>query len=217
MVGTIIFANGQLNPPYPKSTDFLPEDWIIAADGGAVHCTRLGIKPQLLIGDFDSLTSSDLDSLLGKGSQVIRHSSDKDETDLELAILYAINHEARQVIVYGALGARWDMTLANLMMLTHPALMNTQLRLIDGYQEISLLRSGQALQIHGNIGDTISLIPLSPNAIGINTHGLKYSLLNGILSLGSPRGVSNVIVDEQCEITLTDGVLVVIHLRHRFS
>jgi thiamine pyrophosphokinase len=105
------------------------------------------------------------------------------------------------------------MTLANLMLLSHPALQLTRLRLIDGNQQISLLGGGQTLQIQGTIGDTVSLIPLSQVARGITTCGLEYCLRNGTLTLGSPRGVSNVIVGEQCQISLEEGILVIVHIR----
>ena len=133
MPRAIIFANGLINPPYPERADFQPDDWFIAADGGSIHCTRLGITPHTLIGDFDSLPKAEIDKLAQQGTQIIQHASHKDETDLELALYYAIEHAARQIIVYGALGARWDMTLANLMLLTHPALQSVQLSLIDGH------------------------------------------------------------------------------------
>ena len=89
--------------------------------------------------------------------------------------LYAIHQGAGEIVVFGALGARWDMTLANLMLLTHPALKHTQLSLVDGNQEISLLRGGQSIQLHGKQGDTISLIPLSPDSIGNHHPGSGIS------------------------------------------
>jgi thiamine pyrophosphokinase len=212
MARTIIFANGELNPPLPTSADFSPEDRFIAADGGALHCANLHITPHTLIGDFDSLPPDFITDMTLKGIQIIRYPTHKDETDLELAILHAVHQGADEIVVLGALGARWDMTLANLMLLTHPAFQHTQLRLVDGIQEISLLRGGQSLLLNGRKGDTVSLIPLSPSALGITINDLEYPLQNGALRMGFPRGVSNVMLSEQCQISLKSGLLAVVHL-----
>lgn len=217
MPRTIIFANGELNPPLPDPASFQSKDHIIAADGGALHCLRLGFIPHTLIGDLDSLTSTEINSLQYAGAQIIRFPTQKDETDLELAILHAIHQDSDQIVVYGALGARWDMTLANLMLLTHSAFINTRLSLIDGNQEIRVLRGSGSMQLHGKAGDTVSLIPLSGEASGIDTHDLEYALMDGTLSFGSPRGVSNIMLCDRCQITLKHGLLAVIHIRQASS
>jgi thiamine pyrophosphokinase len=213
MTRAIIFANGELNPPLPTPAYFRPDDWLIAADGGAHHYAQLGITPHILIGDFDSLKSEEIEALQSAGVQINRHPAHKDETDLELALLYAIHQGADQIVVFGALGARWDMTLANLMLLANPAFRYTCLSLVDGNQEISLLRGGQSIQLHGKQGDTISLIPLSSEASGITTQYLEYPLLDGALTIGSPRGVSNVMLRVKCRVTLGKGLLAVVHIR----
>jgi thiamine pyrophosphokinase len=212
MTRAIIFANGELTPPRPAPAYFLPDDWLIAADGGALHYAKLGIAPHALIGDFDSLKPEEIEALQSAGVQINRHPAHKDETDLELALLYAIHQGADQIVVFGALGARWDMTLANLMLLTHSALKLTRISLVDGNQEISLLRGGQSVRLHGKQGDTISLIPLSANASGITSNELEYPLLNGVLCIGSPRGVSNVMLGKECQIMLEEGLLAVVHI-----
>lgn len=213
MSRAIIFANGEIHPPLPDRTSFQPDDWFIAADGGAAHCARLGIIPHTLIGDFDSLTSDDIAGLQASGVQIIRYQAHKDETDLELALLHAVHQGATLIKVYGALGARWDMTLANLMLLTHPAFQHSGLKLVDGNQEISLLRGGNHLLIQGVKGDTVSLVPLSSEAQAITTQGLEYPLKNGILRMGTPQGVSNVMLSDTCQISLEEGFLAVIHIR----
>ncbi len=213
MPRAIIFANGELNPPLPDPTSFKPEELTIAADGGAIHCSMLGITPRILIGDLDSLTSDQVDEYKNLGVQLLRYPTRKDETDLELAILHAVHRGYDHIIVYGALGARWDMTLANLLLLTHPSFTHTRLDLIDGNQEISLVRGGERVQLHGKTGDIVSLIPLSAEASGIITHGLEYSLLDGTLPIGSPRGVSNIMLFNYCHITLKQGLLAIVHLR----
>jgi thiamine pyrophosphokinase len=213
MTRAIIFANGELNPPLPTPAYFRPDDLLIAADGGVHHYAKLGITPHILIGDFDSLKPEEIEALQSAGVQINRYPADKDETDLELALLYAIHQGAGQIVVFGALGARWDMTLANLMLLANSAFKYTWLSLVDGNQEISLLRGGQSIHLHGKQGDTISLIPLSSEASGITTQYLEYPLLDGAITIGSPRGVSNVMLREKCQVTLGKGLLAVVHIR----
>ena len=213
MSRTFIFANGVLNPPLPAVSTFTQGDWIIAADGGASHCVRLGLTPHTLIGDFDSLAPADIEALIQAGAEIIRHPAHKDETDLELAILHAIQKGSGEIVVYAALGARMDMTLANLMLLTHPAIKHIRLSLVDGNQEIRILHSGEEIHLHGEPGDTVSLIPFSPITTMITTQALEYPLSEGTLTLGSPRGVSNVMLGETCHISLGDGILAVVHIR----
>jgi thiamine pyrophosphokinase len=216
MPRTFIFANGELNPPTPAPDTFASDAWIIAADGGALHCKRLGITPHTLIGDFDSLSSAQMEALVQAGVEIIRHPANKDETDLELALLHAIQQGSVEIVVYGALGARMDMTLANLMLLTHPAFTAVRLRLVDGNQEISLLQRGETIHVQGKPGDTISLIPLSPTASGVTTQALEYPLSDGTLFLGSPRGVSNTMLGDTCDISLGEGVLAIVHIGQTF-
>ena len=215
MPRALIFANGELNPPYPSPADIQAGDWLLAADGGSLHCLSLGILPHILIGDFDSLDAELLRQLEAAGVERVTYPAHKDETDLELALDYARGLGATDIIVYGALGGRWDMTLANLMLLAHPAFTSVKLRLVDGNQEVSLLRAGEGLELHGSQGDTISLIPLSATAEGVTTRELEYPLSSGTLNLGSPRGVSNTMLSESCSISLVLGLLAVVHIRHR--
>jgi thiamine pyrophosphokinase len=209
MSRALIFANGELNSQVPASIDYLPDDWIIAADGGARHCMGLGLVPMVVIGDFDSLSLAEITYLEAENVQLIRYPVQKDETDLELAIQHAIHLGAEEICIFGALGARWDMTLANLMLLTHPAFQSTRIQIVDGNQEINLLRGGDCLDVHGRRGDLISLIPISSVAVGITTENLEYHLQAETLTLGSPRGVSNVMLTDHCQITLGAGLLAV--------
>lgn len=205
----LIFANGVLNPP-----PGLPSaEVIIAADGGGRHCQALGITPHIVIGDFDSLSEADLAAFQSAGAQVIRYPAAKDYTDLELAVHQAQELGVDEILLLGALGARWDQTLANLLLPALGDFSATHIRLIDGDQEISYLRGGETITLHGHPGDTISLIPLAGPATGITTQGLEYPLQDEDLHFGSTRGVSNVLLDQEARISLQDGLLLclVIH------
>jgi thiamine pyrophosphokinase len=210
----VIFANGILHDDvYTLHTVIHSHDVIIAADGGARHCRALGIAPTVVIGDFDSLTDEELAALEAAGTQVIRHPARKDSTDLELALQHAVSLGADEILVLGALGARWDQTLTNFLLPAAPGLERARIRLLDGSQEISLLRGGNSLELMGRPGDTVSLIPLGGNARDITTAGLEYPLERGTLHFGATRGVSNVLLGKQATVSLEEGLLlcIVIH------
>jgi thiamine pyrophosphokinase len=214
MKQAIIFANGELNYSPTLINEIQPDDLIIAADGGAIHCRRLGIRPHVVIGDFDSLRPEDLVTLEAEDAQLIRYPSHKDETDLELAFRHAAQQGCRQITVIGALGARWDMSVANILLAAYLPFEGMQVRLLDGHQELTLLHAGETLTMHGEPGDTLSLIPLTARAEGISTHGLEYALKDEDLQFGSPRGVSNVFTAKQANITLRRGMLMCVVIRN---
>ncbi|MBC8497221.1 MAG: thiamine diphosphokinase [Chloroflexi bacterium] len=209
----IIFANGELQHPQSVLEIIQDGDVLIAADGGARHCLSLGLFPKLVIGDFDSLSEAELRELEEAGAEILRHPTDKDETDLELALLKAREYKPKEIIILGALGARWDMTLANLLLLAHRELGSQKIRIIDGYQELSLLRNGESMEIHGHAGDTVSLIPILGDARGISTQGLVYPLKNGTLHVGASRGVSNVMKNQYARVELEEGLLLVVLIK----
>jgi thiamine pyrophosphokinase len=114
------------------------------------------------------------------------------------------------VIILGGLGARWDMTIANIHLIAHPMFAGLHIRLLDGTQELRLLRAGDRSVIHGRSGDTLSLIPLAGDVSGIITSGLEYQLNDETLHFGSSRGVSNVLIQDQADILFRQGVLLCI-------
>jgi thiamine pyrophosphokinase len=164
-----------------------------------------------VIGDLDSLTEEEISRLQSGGAQVIQFPTRKDSTDLELALQHAELLTPDEILIYGALGKRWDQTIANLLLAGAYPL--ARIRLVDGDQEIRYVRARETLRIEGEPGDTVSLIPLSGDVEGITTRGLDYPLKDERLSFGSTRGVSNVLLGDRAEVTLREGLLVcvVIH------
>ena len=207
MKRAIIFANGEMDNPPEIIKHLQPEDLIIAADGGSRHCKILGITPSVIIGDFDSLDEHQLASYTQAGVVIRQYPSHKNETDLELALYYAMQQECLEVYILGALGARWDMTVANILLLAHPAFSSMRIHLLEGPQELILLRGNGTYEIHGRPGDSLSLIPLAGDAKGITTRGLEYPLKDETLAFGSSRGVSNVFIDDHVQINVGDGIL----------
>jgi thiamine pyrophosphokinase len=203
-----IFANGEISDLAAARAALQPDDWLIAADGGLRFVDALGLRPHLLIGDLDSVPPERVEALRAAGVPVQVFPTRKDETDLELALGVACAAEVRETIIFGALGGRWDHTLANLMLLAHPRFAPARIRLLDGHQQLYLVH-GEAT-ITGRPGDLVSLVPLSGDAAGISTEGLDYPLTNGTLRFGSPRGISNVLTGTTASVRLTSGLLVCI-------
>lgn len=209
----ILFANGTLKHEERVKEIIRPGDVILAADGGARHCLRLNLVPEQVIGDFDSLSEAEIDQLQAAGATISRHPRRKDETDLELALCQAMERHPEAILIFGALGARWDMSFSNLLLLAEPKFSAPTIQLLHGHQTISLLRSGQTLTLEGQPGDTVSLIPLRGDANGITTQGLEYTLSDGTLRFGASRGVSNVMQAERANVQLDQGLLVVVQIQ----
>ena len=210
----VIFANGLLSDPDRARAAIRADDLLIAADGGSAHFLALDLTPHVLIGDFDSLNKTDLEQLQSRGVEIIRHPAHKDFTDLELALQYAEGREAEEILVYAALGARWDHTLANLLLPAAADLQKSRIVLMDGAHEIRLIRSGESQEVHGKRGDILSLIPLGGDAHGVTTADLEYPLSSETLYFGGTRGVSNVFLRDAASVRLERGQLlcVVIHI-----
>ncbi len=209
----VIFANGLLGSLNAARQSIRPDDILIAADGGARHCRRLGLTPHFIVGDFDSLEDAELQTFQDAGVVVIRHPARKDFTDLELALRHARSLGVAEILILGGLGARWDQTLANLLLPAAEAFAGAHIRLLDGAQEVFLLRAGETVAVRGSTGDTVSLIPLGGDARDVTTAGLEYPLNGETLVFGATRGVSNLLLGESASVSLAEGLLlcVVIH------
>jgi thiamine pyrophosphokinase len=205
----VIVANAPEMELAPYEPLLRSADLLVAADGGALPLLRAGIPPRLVIGDMDSIDAASLAALAGHGVELRRHPREKDETDLELALIYAAQAGADTIDVLGALGGRWDHTLANVALLALPELHGRRTRLLADGQTLFLVRDSAALE--GRRSDTLSLIPLTGAAHGVTTVGLLYPLENATLSFERARGVSNVLLDPPGRVSLRDGLLLVVH------
>jgi thiamine pyrophosphokinase len=182
---------------------------LIAADGGARHLLALDLLPHLAVGDFDSLEPELLTRLEQAHVAIQRHSPHKDETDLELALLQAIEHGATWIWVLAALGGRPDQHLANLQLLTHPALARAEVRLLHRGWEVFVIRSSATIQ--GQPNAVVSLLPMTDAVTGIVTEGLYYPLHGETLRLGPARGVSNVLLNTTARVSVESGLLLCMH------
>ena len=187
---------------------------VVAADGGALKAISLGLQPDLVVGDGDSLAPERIAELRRDGVEVIVHPADKDESDTELAVREALARGASSVVIVGAFGgARLEHSVANLLLLTLPELAGLDAALVDGpstARAIGVDGPGHVL-VTGQAGDYVSLLPLSEGVDGVTTEGLRFALRDAALVQGSTRGLSNELLVARGAVHTRSGRLAVIH------
>ncbi|NMB33855.1 MAG: thiamine diphosphokinase [Clostridium sp.] len=207
MFAVVVF-NGEISD-YEYCKGFLDAaDLIICADGGAAHLRKLGISPNILLGDFDSIDPGDLRYFSGKEVEIINFPPKKDMTDAELAIDTAVKRGYRDIVIMGGLGARIDHTLSNIFLLKNLLDRGIRAGIIDKQNEIFL--TADNISIRAQDGYGLTLLPLSERVDGIRTEGLYYKLAGETIHMGSSRGVSNAFVCDIAKISITSGLLLVI-------
>lgn len=206
----VIVANAPTFDAAPFRELLDAADLVIAADGGGNALFAAGLTPGLVIGDMDSLAQAAEAAFVAAGAAVERHPAEKDETDLELALLRAVDRGATTIDVLGAMGGRWDQALSNVALLALPELAARRVRLLDLDQEAYLARG--TTPIAGEAGETVSLLPVGGPARGITTRGLRYPLRDAELRFERSRGVSNAIVAPPAQVTVREGLLLVVRM-----
>lgn len=205
----IIFANGNL-PNLEKARQLIrPDDFILCADGGTRHALALGLTPNAVIGDLDSVTDEERRKMKELDVEIIQHPADKNETDLELAINHAVTLNPVQILILAALGGRMDQTLANIALLANLQLSTFNLKLTDGVEEIFFCRA-QA-QVEGRSGDIVSLIPWQGEVTGVFTENLRWHLHHETLYPDKTRGISNEMTADVATVKITSGLLLIVH------
>jgi thiamine pyrophosphokinase len=205
----LIFANGVLDEVEWIRPYLTQATAVWAADGGSRHLFRLGHLPDKVIGDMDSLEPELQAWLTSHQIPFDQHPPEKDETDLELALLLAAEQPEDDIWLFGLLGGRLDQTLANIFLLNHPALVGKTVQLITPTERAWLVR--RQTEIVGQVGDLVSLIPLGGDAQGVSTTGMQWRLQAETLHFGQARGVSNRLTAEKAIVTLEKGLLLCVH------
>ena len=192
----VIFCAGGFDQPVQPVA---AEDCVIAADGGLRHTEKLGLKPDVVLGDFDSL------GYTPSGANVFP--VEKDDTDAMLAVRRGLSMGYREFILYGGLdGRRLDHTIANLQTLQFLADHGAKGYLV-GLDYIATVITREKLTFPQGAKGILSLFCLGPDATGITLEGLQYPLRDGVLTSGFPLGVSNHFVGEPAYITVKNGSL----------
>ena len=204
---TIVLAGG--DPVDERVARRLPAaGMVIAADSGLELAASLRLTVDLVVGDFDSVDPAVLAAAERAGTAVERHPADKDQTDLELAVLAAGRLGATRVVIVGAAGGRIDHELANTLLLGSPDYASLHLEVLGNGGRIVAVHD--RAEIAGAPGDLVTLLAVGGPARGVRTAGLRHPLRDETLEPGSTRGVSNVFLETTATIELADGVLLAV-------
>jgi thiamine pyrophosphokinase len=196
---------------FHKIIDEAEKRLIICCDGGARHLLNMGIKPDIIIGDMDSIDSTQLKMFYKQKFKILKYPAKKDFTDTELALDYALSLKPLKILICCALGGRIDHTLANVFLLNRAQEKRIETSLIDEYCEAFVL--DKEASFINEKGKTVSLLALTPRVTGINLSGFAYPLEKDTLKMGESRGISNVINKNRAGIKIANGKLIVIKYR----
>ena len=190
----LIFCAGGFDAPVEP---IMPDDCVIAADGGLRHTQALGLQPDVILGDFDSL------GYTPEGANVFP--VEKDDTDAMLAVRRGLALGHRDFVLYGGMdGRRLDHTIANFQTLQFLADHGARGYLV-GQEYCAAVICSETVVFPANAEGILSLFCLGPDAEGITLEGLQYPLTDGTLTSGFPLGVSNHFMGQQARITVKCG------------
>ncbi len=199
----LIISSGNIND-YTLLNDLIDEnDYIVCADGGLDHIMKIDKIPDLILGDFDSISDLGIKYIEDNNINIERYSSIKDNTDTELAIKTLIDKGIDKISLIGGSGTRLDHTLANLFLLKKFNKDGITLRMIDDNNIVNYLVD--SIEIKKSEGRFISIIPLNYDGIIVSLRGFKYKLNQKHIEYASTLGVSNEIIEDVGLVKLDKG------------
>lgn len=184
---------------------------VVAADSGVELALQLGLPISVVVGDLDSAPGEALEEAERLGAVLQRHPVDKDETDLELALDLVCADGAREVVVLGGAGGRLSHLIGIATLLASEKYADVRLTWLLPHASSFVANARRSVTIDGAVGDLVSLIPVGGTATGITTAGLKWPLHEADLATTATRGISNVMMSESAEVSVTEGTLLVVH------
>lgn len=205
----IIFSGGTVGPWALALIQ--PADLLVGADRGALFLVQNGFKPDIALGDFDSVSTEELEAIR-RSSAILKSCDpiDKDYTDTELAFAWSLEQSPSEVILCGALGTRWDHSLANIHLLRQGLQAGISCRIVDDHNQIRLTGPEQPLSLSAEPYPYVSLLPLTLEVHGITLAGFQYPLTDASLTIGQSLGISNVLTEPVGSVTIKEGLLLVI-------
>jgi thiamine pyrophosphokinase len=210
----VVVADGDVDAVRLASLTY-EEPLVVAADGGASKVLAAGIRPDIVVGDGDSLRAEERARLEALGVDIRDAHPDKNESDTELCLMAAVEMGATRISILGALGGeRPEHTVANLLLLADPRLDGIEVEILSGNSRLTRIggrdRAG-LVQIEGRPGDYVSLFPLDGSVIGVRTEGLRFELRGETLTVGPTRGLSNEMLEVRARVASERGQLMVVH------
>jgi thiamine pyrophosphokinase len=204
----VIFTNGEYKNKafYQEYLEEVDADYLICADGGANHARDLNLKPDIIIGDMDSITAETMTFF--EAIEFETYPSKKDETDTELAITHAIKMGADKVIILGGLGSRMDHSLGNIYLLKRFMDVGIEAEMVNENNHIRLI--GKTTGFNFPIGTTVSILPIGGEVEGLTITGFEYPITEGQMTIDKPYGISNVTNENTQRITFKKGMLLMV-------
>ena len=211
----IIISGGHIDDVF--AVEWLKQnkyDLLIAADSGMNFLHRNNIEPDIIAGDFDSVSSASLDAFTNRNDvEILRLNPIKDDTDTEFVIREAIRRGATEITVLGATGTRLDHVLGNMHLLGIGVQEGVQIQLVDAHNRIRMISGEVEIKRQEQFGDFVSFLPIDGTVKGVTLEGFKYPLENATISSFSSLGISNEIVEEAACVKIKHGVLLMIESR----
>jgi thiamine pyrophosphokinase len=184
-------------------------DIVVAADGGAEWLASFGLRPDVAVGDFDSLSQDRLAQLAAAGVRIARHPVRKDETDAELAIAEALSAGAKFIDIAGALGGGFDHSLGSLALLRHLAGLGVAARLVEPRLSVTVAAAPRRVVLSAEPGARFSCLPLTGRAV-VSLAGFDYELDHVALRADACRGVGNRVAQAGAHVIVHAGATVLI-------
>lgn len=211
---TLIVSGGRIDTDFALS--FCKEnsfDAVIGVDRGLQFLYDCGITPTHIVGDFDSAGPELVEYYKGQeGIELRRFCPVKDSTDTQIAIELALELKSTSIVILGGTGSRLDHVLGNIQSMMLAKAAGVDCRMLDAHNQIRLIEENTVLKRDSQYGRFVSLLPLTTRVEGVDLLGFKYPLHNHTFtSTGSAGlGVSNEIVEEEAQIHMKSGVLILI-------
>ena len=183
--------------------------YIIAADKGLEACIRLAVKPDFIIGDFDSANSAALEYAKNSGIAFEKLNPIKDDTDTEAALNIAFDNSDGDIYLLGATGTRLDHVAGNFSLLMLGLERGRNVIILDKNNRIRIINHSMVLSKDNQYGRFVSVVPWSGVATGVNMSGFKYETKDFTFCCDKSRGISNEIVENEARITVDSGYLLV--------
>ncbi len=221
MIDAIIVSGGNIQEGF--ALDFLRKieekqknrPYLIAADKGLEFFQKTEIQPDMVIGDFDSLSEAGIVFLNTlPETKICRLKPEKDDSDTQSAVRLAAAQGAKEIVLLGCLGTRLDHVMANLGLLSWGVQKGISIRLYDSYNFVSVVKSGSCIKKKEQFGKYVSFFPLGGEVRGLTLKGFRYPLeKHDLLVQDSGLTVSNEILEETAEILFDSGILLMIMSR----
>ncbi len=204
-----IFVGGEA--PHPYVAPVVQRCRIsVAADSGWRHARLLDVTPDSVVGDFDSITADELHEAQQSGGHIVEYPSDKDMTDAEIGLQYAVDAGCTSLVLVSGGGDRFDHIFSMLHALADIALTGVRTSCIINDTRIDIATPVVPFSSQSEYGQIVSLLPIAGDVLGAATVGLRWALTNETLFAKKSRGVSNIVTEQLFTISITHGTLAVV-------